>query len=91
MNDLEKHILECVKEEMPSIRKMIKEKYSDGKTKEFKVPFWCDCVNDWIVYNIETDKFTKIYYSVGRGECSLSTSINSGFFNDTEYKELTLQ
>ena len=93
MTPLEQHILDEAKKEIKRAKLD-----QDAVTKEttcrwLKYTFMCDDVMDILVYDVKEKRFTKIEYSVGKGE-GIRTPFNRGgaYYDpeDIEWKEILI-
>jgi hypothetical protein len=83
LTELERHIYECAKEAMPSIKERIEKLSRDGRTISF---FYCDGLIDSITYNPELKKFVEIEYRKCVGKVTHVEGLEgfSGFSYETE-------
>ena len=85
MTELEQKLIDELKRQTPYFRTLIKEQQPKDKIKFALI---VDGVLDSVIYDPAIDKFTKIKYSVGVGDCSCSFGYK--LFDDVEYKEIDL-
>ena len=90
MTELEERIYKCAKEIMPGALKRIESKKTNFPF--ISIPFICEGVIDFLIYNTKAKKFTKIKYSYGVGKCNfvLGREEFAGYFNDREIREIDI-
>ena len=90
MTELEKHIYDSIKDEIP--RHLKKMQSMEGLQGEFiNVPFLCDGVLDFLVYSTKGGRFTHIDYHRGIGEgTSLGLIKYAAYFDETERKQFEI-
>ena len=90
MTELEEKIYKCAKKAMPEALKRAESKKTN--LPFISIPFICEGVIDFLIYDTKTKKFTKIKYSYGIGKCSFPFGIKgyAGFFNNRKTREIDI-
>lgn len=90
MSDLEKIIYETALKAIPAALKKVKE--INTPARRIKIPFTCEGCIDWLVYDTELERFTKIEYDYGVGPGNMNgLSSFSGHFKQIESREIAIE
>ena len=89
MTELEERIYQIAKEVIND-ELIERVKLSSTEGCNTLVPFLCEGVIDSLVFDQSLGRFTKIKYSLGKGDGLSFGMDNSGYFNECEYKEFDI-
>jgi len=90
MTELEEKILECAKKIMSEALKRAESKKTN--LPFISIPFICEGVIDFLVYDKKAKKFTKIKYRYAIGQRTSPSEMGefSGFCEDSEMREIDI-
>ena len=89
MDKTEQAIWNITKEMLPYIKKQALE--MEHTTNFMSIPYLCDGVIDYLLFDYKLDKFVQIDYSVGMGDCEHGfMSKFSGWFDEKKFKTLDI-